>query len=271
MRRVGRLAGGGGPPAAQDGELRVLHSMARPEEPAAVGAPGLPVAGASVPRRPTGACYFSYPKSYAFAWLPIVAAGITCATARVGSKPLATSPAPVLLAVMVPPVVVNFWLRMGKLRLTLSGHRAAPRVYQHACETANAFLPSCNEPVEKTTLLGRCSAIQAASGCTRVPIGVDVHPDMKPGWLGYKSRYMPCSRLAEAREQHRRSLWPSSPACSPAHNGGTRLGDAGRAAHDPLRRKFHPSHRHLPARLPHHRDGARRTPQPARITEGATR
>ena len=52
-----------------------------------------------------------------------------------------------LLMVMIPPVVVNFWLRMGRPRLTMAEHQAIVAGYQDRSETMDVFLPSCGEPV----------------------------------------------------------------------------------------------------------------------------
>ena len=52
-----------------------------------------------------------------------------------------------LLMVMVPPVVVNFWLRIGRPRLTLAEHQATVASYQEHGESVDVFLPSCGEPL----------------------------------------------------------------------------------------------------------------------------
>jgi len=52
-----------------------------------------------------------------------------------------------LLMVMVPPVAVNFWLRMGRPRLTLAEHQATVASYREDGETVDVFLPSCGEPL----------------------------------------------------------------------------------------------------------------------------
>ena len=52
-----------------------------------------------------------------------------------------------LLMVMVPPVVINFWLRIGPPRLTLAEHQAIAASYQEHGETVDVFLPSCGEPL----------------------------------------------------------------------------------------------------------------------------
>src|SRR5580658_4413624 len=52
-----------------------------------------------------------------------------------------------LLMVMVPPVAVNFWLRIGRPRLTLAEHQAIVASYTEQGETIDVFLPSCGEPL----------------------------------------------------------------------------------------------------------------------------
>ena len=52
-----------------------------------------------------------------------------------------------LLMVIVPPIVVNFWLRIGRPRLTLAGHQATVAGYREQGETVDVFLPSCGEPL----------------------------------------------------------------------------------------------------------------------------
>jgi cellulose synthase (UDP-forming) len=52
-----------------------------------------------------------------------------------------------LLMVIVPPVVVNFWLRTGRPRLTLAEHQADVASYREHGETVDVFLPSCGEPL----------------------------------------------------------------------------------------------------------------------------
>jgi cellulose synthase (UDP-forming) len=128
-------------------------------ETAARGGPGPPAAGGYLPRPPTRTekyGYFRHRRPYVFAWLLIAAAGILYGYMRVATKSWWTSPALMLLAVMVPPVIVNFWLRIGKPRLTLSGHHAIARAYQYGYETVDVFLPSCGEPVDLLDNTFRC-------------------------------------------------------------------------------------------------------------------
>lgn len=117
---------------------------------ATAGAPG-PPAGVYLPQPPTRTekySYFRNRRQFVFAWLLVAAAGIIYGYVRVASKSWWTSPALLLLVVMIPPVIVNFWLRIGKRRVTLSGHHAITRAYQHGNEAVDVFLPSCGEQVE---------------------------------------------------------------------------------------------------------------------------
>jgi len=52
-----------------------------------------------------------------------------------------------LLMVMVPPVVINFWLRTGRPRLTLAEHEATVASYREDGASVDFFLPSCGEPL----------------------------------------------------------------------------------------------------------------------------
>jgi cellulose synthase (UDP-forming) len=125
----------------------------------AVGAAAGVSAVAYVPRPPTRAekyGYFRRRRPYVFVWLLIAAAGILYGYVRVATKSWWTSPTLLLLAVMAPPVVVNFWLRVGRPRLTLSGHHAITRAYQHGQESVDVFLPSCGEPVALLDNTFRC-------------------------------------------------------------------------------------------------------------------
>jgi cellulose synthase (UDP-forming) len=92
--------------------------------------------------------YFRGRRPYVFAWLLISAAGIIYGYARVATKAWALSPALLLLLVMAPPALVNFWLRIGRPRLTLSDHLAIIRAYRPGSESVDVFLPSCGEPLE---------------------------------------------------------------------------------------------------------------------------
>lgn len=138
--------------AARKMGIRTTRSVAGPAD-TAPNAPGAPTAGggAYLPQPPTCAekyGYFRNRRPYVFAWLLLAAAGIVYGYVRVATKSWATSPVLVLLVVMVPPAVVNFWLRIGKPRLTLSAHLAVTAAYEPGCESVDVFLPSCGEPVE---------------------------------------------------------------------------------------------------------------------------
>ncbi|HEY4850227.1 MAG TPA: cellulose synthase catalytic subunit [Streptosporangiaceae bacterium] len=93
--------------------------------------------------------YFGKHRPWVFGWILIASGGILYGYVRVAARAWAIEPVMwLLLAIMVPPAVVNFWLRIGKPRLTLAGHLTATLEYQPAGETVDVFLPSCGEPLE---------------------------------------------------------------------------------------------------------------------------
>jgi cellulose synthase (UDP-forming) len=92
--------------------------------------------------------YFGKQRRWAFAWLLIAATGILYGYVHVAEHAWVIAPLMwLLLMVMVPPVVINFWLRTGKPRLTLADHQATVASYHEQGETVDVFLPSCGEPV----------------------------------------------------------------------------------------------------------------------------
>ena len=112
---------------------------------------GTLAAGHYLPQPPTRTekyGYFRERRAYVFAWLLVAALGVLYGYVRVATKAWWTMPALLLLAVMVPPVVVNFWLRIGRPRLTLTQHHAIISSYTYGHEAIDVFLPSCGEPVE---------------------------------------------------------------------------------------------------------------------------
>ena len=94
--------------------------------------------------------YFGKRRRWVFAWLLIASLGVLYGYIHVAQHAWLIAPLMwLLLMVMVPPVVVNFWLRMGPPRLTLAEHQATVASYrevQHD-ETVDVFLPSCGEPL----------------------------------------------------------------------------------------------------------------------------
>src|ERR1019366_10302375 len=69
--------------------------------------------------------YFGRQRRWVFAWLLIASAGVLYGYIHVAERAWAVSPLMwLLLMVMVPPVVVNFWLRIGRPRLTLAENHA---------------------------------------------------------------------------------------------------------------------------------------------------
>ena len=92
--------------------------------------------------------YFGGPRRWVFGWLLVASAGVLYGYVHVAERAWAVSPFMwLLLMVMVPPVVVNFWLRFGRPRLTLTEHLATVASYREQGETVDVFLPSCGEPL----------------------------------------------------------------------------------------------------------------------------
>lgn len=94
--------------------------------------------------------YFGAHRPWVFAWLLIAAGGIVYGFARVAWEAWPIYPFMLLfLMVMVPPVIVNFWLRIGRPRLTLDDH--ITRVHEWLGmpqPSVDVFLPSCGEPLD---------------------------------------------------------------------------------------------------------------------------
>jgi cellulose synthase (UDP-forming) len=92
--------------------------------------------------------YFGGPRRWVFTWLLIASAGVLYGYIHVAEHAWLLTPIMwLLLMVMVPPVAVNFWLRMGRPRLTLAEHQATVAGYREHGETVDVFLPSCGEPL----------------------------------------------------------------------------------------------------------------------------
>ena len=92
--------------------------------------------------------YFGKQRRWVFAWLLIASAGVLYGYVHVAERAWLVAPVMwLLLMVMVPPVVVNFWLRIGRPRLTLAEHQATVANYREHGETVDVFLPSCGEPL----------------------------------------------------------------------------------------------------------------------------
>jgi hypothetical protein len=83
-----------------------------------------------------------------FAFLLVASVGVLYGYIHVAERAWAVSPVMwLLLMVMVPPVAVNFWLRIGRPRLTRDEHQATVAAYREQGETVDVFLPSCGEPL----------------------------------------------------------------------------------------------------------------------------
>jgi cellulose synthase (UDP-forming) len=165
---------------------------------------GPPAAGRYLPRPPTRTekyAYFGGRRPYVFAWLLVAAAGILYGYVRVATKSWWTSPALLLLAVMVPPVIINFWLRIGKPRLTLARHRAITSSYQYGDEAVDVFLPSCGEPVELLDNTLRCASAMRWHGTKTVYVLDDsAREEVRALAARYGYRYVVRANRGEMRK-----------------------------------------------------------------------
>ena len=92
--------------------------------------------------------YFAKQRRWVFAFLLVASLGVLYGYVRVAEHAWLVAPLMwLLLMVIVPPVVVNFWLRTGRPRLTLAEHQATVATYREQGETVDVFLPSCGEPL----------------------------------------------------------------------------------------------------------------------------
>jgi cellulose synthase (UDP-forming) len=111
----------------------------------------LPTADIYLPQPPTDEekyRYFGPSRRWVFAWLLAASAGVLYGYIHVAERAWLVTPLMwLLLMVMVPPVVVNFWLRIGRPRLSLAEHRATVASCLPHDETVDVFLPSCGEPL----------------------------------------------------------------------------------------------------------------------------
>ena len=119
----------------------------------AIAEPAAPeqVRGLYLPRPPDVRekyAYFGKTRRWVFAFLLIASAGVLYGYVHVAERAWVVSPLMwLLLMVIVPPVVVNFWLRIGHPRLTLAEHQAIVASYRAQGETVDVFLPSAGEPL----------------------------------------------------------------------------------------------------------------------------
>ena len=94
--------------------------------------------------------YFGAYRPWAFAWLLVAAGGIVYGYSEVAREAWLVSPVMFLfLMVIVPPAIVNFWLRTGRPRMTLAQHRKLVDGWRGTPEpSVDVFLPTCGEPAE---------------------------------------------------------------------------------------------------------------------------
>ncbi|MER7456172.1 cellulose synthase catalytic subunit [Micromonospora sp. NPDC126480] len=102
--------------------------------------------------------YFQKPRPWIFAWIFVSALGILYGYAMVAIKAPWTTPALLFLPIMIMPVVVNFWLRSHRPRLTLDEHKAVIARYRpDPADTVDIWVPICGEPV--VVLENTCRAV----------------------------------------------------------------------------------------------------------------
>lgn len=92
--------------------------------------------------------YFHKSRRWIFYWLLVGSLGILYGFVMVAIKSPWATPALLLLVIMVPPVLVNFWLRAHKPRLTLAKHKRYLAAYRpDPRDTVDIWLPTCGEPL----------------------------------------------------------------------------------------------------------------------------
>jgi cellulose synthase (UDP-forming) len=116
-----------------------------------------------LPQPPTDAekySYFQKPKPWIFAWIFVSAMGILYGYVMVAIKSPFTTPALLFLPIMILPVLVNFWLRSHRPRLTLEQHKAIISKYRpDMADTVDIWVPICGEPLP--VLRNTCRTIAA--------------------------------------------------------------------------------------------------------------
>jgi cellulose synthase (UDP-forming) len=105
-----------------------------------------------LPTAPTDEEKYSYlrdrPQRWIFYWLLIGQLGIVYGFIMVMIKASWTAPALMLLIVVIPPILVNFWLRTLTPRLNPTIHRTYLASYQpDPVDTVDIWLPTCGEPL----------------------------------------------------------------------------------------------------------------------------
>ncbi|MFU8871168.1 glycosyltransferase family 2 protein [Micromonospora sp. SL4-19] len=104
--------------------------------------------------------YFQKSKPWIFAWIFVSALGILYGYVMVAVKAPWTTPALLFLPIMIMPVLVNFWLRSHRPRLTLPKHKAIVSQYRpDPADTVDIWVPICGEPM--AVLENTCRAVAA--------------------------------------------------------------------------------------------------------------
>jgi cellulose synthase (UDP-forming) len=104
-----------------------------------------------LPQAPTDAEKYAYlgrHRRWIFYWLFIGQLGVVYGFVMVAIKASWTASALLFLIVMLPPILVNFWLRTLRPRLDLRGHLANLAAHRpDVRDTVDIWLPTCGEPL----------------------------------------------------------------------------------------------------------------------------
>jgi cellulose synthase (UDP-forming) len=108
--------------------------------------------------------YFGVQRRWPFVWLFVAQCCLIYAFAAVMVRTLDTALGLVLLTVMVPPVVVNLWLRLRRRRIDLEEHVLTVEIWRShtpVVPSVDVFLPTCGEdPVVLANTFQHVAGIQ---------------------------------------------------------------------------------------------------------------
>jgi hypothetical protein len=94
--------------------------------------------------------YFGKQRRWVFAWLLIASVGVLDGYIHVAQHAWLIAPLMwLLLMVMVPPIVVNFWLRVGPPRLTMAASTRPPWPATGKSSTTRRWTYSCPAVVSR--------------------------------------------------------------------------------------------------------------------------
>ena len=154
--------------------------------------------------------YFAVQRRWPFVWLFVSQTCLVYAFAAVMLRTPDTALGLILLTFMLPPMVVNLWLRMRRRRVTLEQHVVGVETWRATLEAApsvDVFLPTCGEhPVVLANTFRHVGALEwdGRSACTcsttqtmRRPVGLALE-------FGFTTRAREPRRVEEGGQPHRR-------------------------------------------------------------------